>query len=133
MINFLQSNHTDEMKISKNTIITNKVWEKLIKKIKTDKPQNIINLFLKQTSKYNTEVKEFVNKFIQYLVLERGEMFNDKFINKFKYIVHNGSVNDEYFLNFFIYSIVELYKLLQYFFILNSNLPINILGEGFVG
>lgn len=112
MINFLQSNHTDEMKISKNTIITNKVWEKLIKKIKTDKPQNIINLFLKQTSKYNTEVKEFVNKFIQYLVLERGEMFNDKFINKFKYIVHNGSVNDEYFLNFFIYSIVELYKLL---------------------
>lgn len=112
MINFLQSNHTDEKKIIKSTIITNKVWEKIIEKIKKNKPQNVINLILNNCNKYNTEVKEFINKFIQYLVLKDSNVLTNNFINNFKYIVHNSSVNDEYFLNYFVYSIVELYKLL---------------------
>ena len=112
MINFLQSNHTDEKKIIKSTIITNKVWEKIIEKIKKNKPQNVINLILSNCNKYNTEVKEFINKFIQYLVLKDNNILTNNFINNFKYIVHNSSVNDEYFLNYFVYSIVELYNLL---------------------
>jgi replication factor C subunit 3/5 len=112
MINFLQSNHTDEKKIIKSTIITNKVWEKIIEKIKKNKPQNVINLILNNCNKYNTEVKEFINKFIQYLVLKDSNVLTNNFINNFKYIVHNSSVNDEYFLNYFVYSIVELYNLL---------------------
>lgn len=112
MINFLQSNHTVEKKIIKSTIITNKVWEKLIDKIKKDKPPTIINVILNQCNKYNTEIKEFINKFIQYLVLKHNNSMNNDFINNFKYIVHNSSVNDEYFLNYFVYSIVELYSLL---------------------
>ena len=111
MINFLQSNHTEEKKIIKSTIITNKVWEKLIDKIKKDKPQTIINVILNQCNKYNTEIKEFINKFIQYLLLKDNNTMNNNFINNFKYIVHNSSVNDEYFLNYFVYSIVELYNL----------------------
>jgi DNA polymerase III delta prime subunit len=112
MINFLQSNHTEKRKILKSTIITNKVWEKLIEKIKKNKPQIIINLILNQCNKYNTEIKEFINKFIQYLIFKDNNTINNDFINNFKYIVHNSSVNDEYFLNYFVYSIVEQYSLL---------------------
>ena len=111
MINFLQSNHTNKKTIIKNTIITDKVWEKIIDKIKKDKPQGNIALILKLCNKYNTEVKEFINKFIQYLILKKS-ILNNKFITTFKYIVHNSSVNDEYFLNYFVYSLMDLYKLL---------------------
>ena len=111
MINFLQSNHTNEKKIIKGNIITNKVWEKLIDKIKKDKPPIINKFILKECNKYNIEIKEFINKFIQYLLLNNN-ILNEKFVTRFKYIIHNSNVNDEYFLNYFIYSIVELYKLL---------------------
>jgi replication factor C subunit 3/5 len=111
MINFLQSNHTNKKTIIKNTIITDKVWKKIIVKIKKDSPQSNISLILKLCNKYNTEVKEFINKFIQYLILKKS-ILNNNFITTFKYIIHNSSVNDEYFLNYFVYSLIDLYKLL---------------------
>ena len=112
MINFLQSNHTNKKKLMKSSIITDKVWENLIDKIKNEKPKNIINLVTKQCNKYNIEIKEYISKFIQYLMLNKKNVMNNDSINLFKFIIHNSNVNDDYFLNFSIHSLVELYKLL---------------------
>ena len=112
MINFLQSNHTTDKKLVKNNIITNKLWINLIKKFKTDNPDNIITFINKKCNKFNTEVKEFIIMFIHYLIEKKEEGLNDKFIKNFKFIVHNCNVNDDYFLRYSVHSIYELYKLL---------------------
>ena len=75
MINFLQSNHTNKKKLMKSSIITDKVWENLIDKIKNEKPKNIINLVTKQCNKYNIEIKEYISKFIQYLMLNKKNCY----------------------------------------------------------
>jgi replication factor C subunit 3/5 len=112
MINFLQSNHTTDKKLLKNNIVTNKVWEDMIKKFKNENAPHIIKLINKSCNKYNIDVKEFITRFIHYQIVNRSELINGKFINVFKFIIHNCDVTDEYFLNYSVNAILELYKLL---------------------
>tara|TARA_Y100000591_G_C21769163_1_gene664607 strand:+ start:174 stop:1115 length:942 start_codon:yes stop_codon:yes gene_type:complete len=112
MINFLQSNHTPDANLLKENIITDSVWEDLIKLFKTEKHEKIILFIQKRSAFYNIEVNAFLIKFIYYLTSNKEYVMNDSWIKLFKYITHHSMVNEKYLLNYSVKRISDLYKLL---------------------
>ena len=92
MINFLQSNHTPDSRLIKSDIISNKLWEELIAKIKSIHDsdvaiENICRFIEDKSSNYNIEVKIFIKDFIYYLLCNKEYAINDKWLCLFKYII----------------------------------------------
>jgi replication factor C subunit 3/5 len=100
MVNFLQSNHSDYVKLVKKNLITNKFWETLIVKIKKDSIDKNILYIDSKCELFNIEIKNFIMKFVYYLLSNKKELLDHKYINHFKFIIHNSNVNDDYFINY---------------------------------
>lgn len=103
MINFLQSNHESLISGENiNYIITNKIWDDIIKQItstkKTKKTNNIIKQYAIQ---YNMGNKCFIKELLIYLIDSNDKYSTVEYLTKFKYIIHNIDINEKYLLNYF--------------------------------
>ena len=112
MINFLQSNNN--LFVSPmycEDIITNELWESIICKIKNYNNINEIIEIIKQYAiKYNFENKELIKEFITYLIFNKEYARKQKWLNFFKFIIHNSSASDKYIYIYFVVRLQALYK-----------------------
>lgn len=105
MINYIQSNHTN---LNFNTdILSKKFLEKTLKNIKKN---NNINDILNICNTNNIEIKDFINELLLYIINEKTDLLNQKFINSIQIIVHSEKVNDLYLLNYLVGELDKLYK-----------------------
>lgn len=112
MINYLQSN--SNILLEDNfEIISDNVWNELINKyFKKEKKYNEIIIFIKNAcNKYNLRLKNFIIKFISYLLHNKKYSLDKEWLNRCQLIVH--FIDDNYnknILDYFVYSFLDLYK-----------------------
>ena len=109
MINFIQSNHNNIGLSIK--IIENSFWEDFIKNLKSKKTSDIIlKIINKKCVEYNIEQKEFMVKFITYIIHNKSYYSNKSWLNFIEFILHNNYANEEYLINYFVMELLDLYS-----------------------
>mgnify|MGYP001456712783 CR=1 FL=1 len=107
MINYLQSNHNN-IGVIKN-ILTNKVLDKLIKSLKNKKRKKK-ELIENLCKKYNIQRKQFLIRFVGYLITNKPEIINEKFLSSLQYVVHNNNVKEGYLIQYLLEELELVYK-----------------------
>ena len=107
MINYLQSNHNN-IGVIKN-ILTNKVLDKLIKSLKNKKRKKK-ELIENLCKKYNIQRKQFLIRFVSYLITNKPEIINEKFLSSLQYVVHNNNVKEGYLIQYLLEELELVYK-----------------------
>tara|TARA_B100000674_G_C37944582_1_gene964279 strand:+ start:668 stop:1612 length:945 start_codon:yes stop_codon:yes gene_type:complete len=113
MINFLQSNTNI---LDKNTfkIISDVYWNDLIDNyFKKNKDYYEIKSYIETSCiNYNIRIKNFIVNFITYIIHNKDYTLQSKWLNKCQTIIHHIESNkNNYILNYFIISFLDLYKL----------------------
>jgi DNA polymerase III delta prime subunit len=108
MINYIQSNH-DSCGLNLK-VIENNFWENLIQKFKIKNSKEINKYIISQCINYNIGYKEFINKFLVYIIQNKDYYYSDEWMEFIDFCVHNGTVNETYLLNYFILSLSSLYN-----------------------
>ena len=109
MINFLQSNYNN---IGLNTdIFSKKFIEKLIIKLKNGESDKN-EIIRKVCKKYNIRKKQFLLRFIAYLISNKAEILNTHILSAFEFIIHNSSTKEDYLIQYFLGELDKLYKFL---------------------
>ena len=98
MINYIQSNH---LSINHHEIITDNSWETLFDKFTINKhiADQYINFMSK---KYNLNISILINNFIKYILLNKQEILDSKFLKICEFISHLNTYNEEYLYNYFL-------------------------------
>ena len=113
MINYIQSN-SNNLVDQNFKVISNIIWDELIEVyFKKHKSIKIIEKYIKNTClNYNIRIKNFIVKFISYLLHNKKYALHNKWLNVCQLIIHyiDDNINKN-MLNYFIYSFLELYKL----------------------
>ena len=112
MINFIQSNHTQDCKLIESNIVTCELWDNLIILLR-DKGDNIEDIysFIEETSsRYNMETKVFIKEFIRYLIYNKDYALSDEWLTLFKYVIHNDRASSQYILCYIVSRLGELYS-----------------------
>lgn len=104
MINFLQSNNESLILGNNiNYIITNKIWNNIIKEIiKTPDKKKINTIVNNYATQYNMENKSFIKELIIYLINNKKQCLQKKKLRNFRYIIHNIETNEKYLMNYFL-------------------------------
>ena len=113
MINYLQSN-TNIIFDDIFKIISENHWELLINQyFKLQKPVKLIKSYIKEScDSYNTRIKNYIVNFITYIIHNKDYVLNKKWLNKCQTVLHYIESNkNNYILNYFIISFLDLYKL----------------------
>tara|TARA_B100000902_G_scaffold125894_1_gene125501 strand:+ start:943 stop:1878 length:936 start_codon:yes stop_codon:yes gene_type:complete len=108
MINFIQSNHNH---IGLNIkIIENTFWEDFIKNIKIKKHSDLIKFIKKKCVEYNIEEREFIVKFITYIIHNKSYYSQDDWLKFIEFVLHNNYTNESYLIHYFVLELAELYN-----------------------
>ena len=108
MINFIQSNH-DHIGLNIK-IIENTFWEDFIKNIKIKTHNDLIKYIKKKCVEYNIEEREFIVKFITYVIHNKSYYSEDRWLQFIEFVLHNNYTNELYLINYFALELVELYN-----------------------
>ena len=112
MINYIQSNSSILIK-NNYEVISDNVWDELIENyFKENKSiDKITNYIKKSCIKYNIRIKNFIIKFISYLLHNKDYSLNNNWLNTCQLIIHyiDDNINKN-MLSYFIISFLELYK-----------------------
>ena len=106
MINFLQSNHTQ---IDGNSlkIISSEFWESLLSKFKNDREN--VQIFIQDSCVlFNINIVTFLKKFLLFVIRNKTDKINKKFLRLTKNIMHNIETNETYLLNYFVIEFLDL-------------------------
>jgi DNA polymerase III delta prime subunit len=116
MINFMQSNQ-DIIKISESDkidenkpvlfyIIHDEIWETFILKLKEKHTNSDLNNYIHEISiQYNIDKKNIIKDFLNYIIRNKSEMVNHKFLNFVENIIHSQNCNNNIYVN---YSLLQL-------------------------
>jgi replication factor C subunit 3/5 len=123
MINFMQTNQ-DIIKIQKPEketieltekenilcVIDNKVWEDLTEQILQKKRHVALFNYVSEISiKYNINKKNIIKNYINYIIRNKPQYVNEKFINFVEYIMH---LDDSYNNQLYVYYSLSRFSLL---------------------
>jgi replication factor C subunit 3/5 len=122
MINFMQTNQ-DIIKIQKPEkektelteknilcVIDNKVWEDLTEQILQKKTHVALFNYISEISiKYNINKKNIIKNYINYIIRNKPQYVNEKFINFVEYIMH---LDDSYNNQLYVYYSLSRFSLL---------------------
>ena len=106
MINFLQSNHTQ---IDGNSlkIISSEFWESLLSKFKNDGEN--VQIFIQDSCVlFNINIVTFLKKFLLFIIRNKTDKINKKFLTLTKNIMHNIETNETFLLNYFVIDFLDL-------------------------
>lgn len=105
MINYIQLN---QQNLLKDNIIDNTKWdnivEVLIKKPISEAMEHLISL----SNHYDIEQKNIINELINYIIHNKIECVNDKFLNMIEFIMHDTEISSEYYINYSLLALREL-------------------------
>ena len=111
MINFLQSNQEykteDKLKIK---IMNDKTFESITENIKKNgkiKTNLAVNFINKLSVDYNTDKKQIIKNYFNFIIKTNELMRNEIFINFVENIMHINTCKDEIFINYFVLSMNE--------------------------
>lgn len=106
MINYIQSNHSEDVN---EKIISNEYWEKMLPIIKHKNIKKgtteICDMIENDCVFYNTEKKNYIISFINFIVINKLNMVDVELLNSFEFIVHSKNNNYDYLLGHFIHVI----------------------------
>jgi len=107
MINFLQSNHTQ---IDGNSlkIISSEFWESLLTKFKNDGEEEVQIFIQDSCVLFNINIVTFLKKFLLFVIRNKTDKINKKFLRLTKNIMHNIETNETYLLNYFVIEFLGL-------------------------
>ena len=107
MINFLQSNHTQiDGNILK--IISSEFWESLLTKFKNDGEEEVQIFIQDSCVLFNINIVTFLKKFLLFVIRNKTDKINKKFLRLTKNIMHNIETNETYLLNYFVIEFLGL-------------------------
>tara|TARA_B100000927_G_C16475940_1_gene473352 strand:+ start:13813 stop:14751 length:939 start_codon:yes stop_codon:yes gene_type:complete len=109
MVNYIQTNQNIDESLNIN-IITNKVWEDLIKTFYNGDNcicKNKIKLICKN---YKICIKDCIKQLIQYLLDKEKYINSDIFVNTSKFIIKNYNSDEDVVLNFFVLKFLDLHN-----------------------
>jgi len=107
MINYIQSN---QYMIHNKKVINNDVWEDITKGLQNDKTYKTTDeRFEKISIEYNIDIKNIVKDYLNFLIRNKPDLLNVKFLNFAECIVHLTEPHTEYIKN---YTIEKLHVLL---------------------
>ena len=99
MINYLQSNHNN-IGVIKN-ILTDKFLDKLVKNLKNKKKKKV-EIIENECNKYNIQKKEFLSRFISYLITNKIDILNMDLLTSLQYVIHNNNVKEDYLIQYLL-------------------------------
>ena len=108
MINFIQLNQN----ITKwdSNIITNDVWEIIIKLLIEEKCVKLILDYINKISiQYNMDKKNILKGFLNYIIRNKSEIVNNNFLDITEVIMHSNDSNIDRTLKYFISSMKTIY------------------------
>ena len=105
MINYIQLN---QQNLKKDNILDNDKWDeildKLIKNSVTESMEYIIHI----SNHYDIEEKNIINELINYIIHNKIENINEKFLNMIEFIMHDTEISSEYYINYSLLALREL-------------------------
>jgi replication factor C subunit 3/5 len=108
MINYIQSNHTNNM-LNINVIKDN-FWVKLFKKMKKTSHEKLIEYMKGKCLFYNIQPRQFIIKLFIYLIYQKKNILKENWINNMEFILHNNNVNESYLLNYAVVIVQQFVK-----------------------
>ena len=108
MINYIQSNHTNNM-LNINVIKDN-FWVKLLKKMKKTSHEKLIEYMKGKCLFYNIQPRQFIIKLFIYLIYQKKNILKENWINNMEFILHNNNVNESYLLNYAVVIVQQFVK-----------------------
>ena len=110
MINFIQSNQDIVKNQSENDanlyIIDNDIWENLIYNLsKSEKLENICAYVHSISIKYNIDKKNIIKDFLNYIIRNKTNIINPKFLNFVENLMHSQNLNNNHHI---YYSLSQL-------------------------
>jgi replication factor C subunit 3/5 len=110
MINFIQSNQDIFKNQSENDvnlyIIDNDIWENLICKLtKREKLENICAYVHSISINYNIDKKNIIKDFLNYIIRNKTNIINPKFLNFVENLMHSQNLNNNHHI---YYSLSQL-------------------------
>jgi replication factor C subunit 3/5 len=110
MINFIQSNQDIVKNQSENDanlyIIDNDIWENLIYNLsKREKLENICAYVHSISIKYNIDKKNIIKDFLNYIIRNKTNIINPKFLNFVENLMHSQNLNNNHHI---YYSLSQL-------------------------
>jgi len=110
MINFLQLNQniTDW----ESNIITDKIWDNIHILLSTPNniPNQIIEYIHQISIQYNTDKKNIMKNYLNYVIRTRKECVTPDFLNTVEVIIHSNDSNIGHILHYFTHHLTENYK-----------------------
>ena len=100
MINYMQSNQNVDIKIL-NSDTYKKLLDHIIKK-----NYNCYYNYLNNLNKiYKMDIKNIIKNFLNYIIINNIYEYDEKFINKCEYLLHNSEFNNEININYLYFCI----------------------------
>ena len=110
MINYIQINYNDFFKTNVEQIITDELYEEIIKHFKKGNIVKIIDFINNIIIKYNISKINLIKNFLKYLIKTKTYVMKEEWINVFKFIFHNDTSMEDDVLFYTIYKLTDLYK-----------------------
>ena len=110
MINYIQINYNNFFKTNVEHIITNDLYEEIIKRFKKGNIVKIIDFINNINIKYNISKINLIKNFLKYLIKTKTYVMKEEWINVLKFIFHNDTSMEDDVLFYTIYTLTELYK-----------------------
>jgi replication factor C subunit 3/5 len=102
MINFIQTNQNlSNLKIN---IINNDIYKELLNIILSDNEDDFLNNCLKYIHKisinYNTDKKNIIKNFLNYIIRNKPDMVNSRFLSSMENILHYPECKNSYYISY---------------------------------
>ena len=110
MINYIQINYNDFLKTNVEQIITDELYEEIIKHVKKGNIVKIMDFINNIIIKYNISKINLIKNFLKYLIKTKTYVMKEEWINVFKFIFHNDTSMEDDVLFYTIYKLTDLYK-----------------------
>ena len=105
MINYMQSNQN---MMQEHKVIDHSIWIQLTDSIKSVKYNSAINMLENISANYNIEIKNIIKDYLNYIIRNKPEYINKKFLKFSEFIMHLEESNIDYIK---IYTVISLHEL----------------------
>ena len=107
MINYIQSNRGS---LHEHKILSRKNWELMTDKLSRSTMQNAIKYINILSSDYGIEKKGIIKQYLTYIVFNRYEYITADLLKFIENLLHNSSLNTQYYVNYTVLRLMEYYK-----------------------
>lgn len=105
MINYIQLN---QQNLKKDNIIDNDKWDEILDNLIKNTVSESMEYIIHISNHYDIEEKNIINELINYIIHNKIENINEKFLNMIEFIMHDTEMSSEYYINYSLLALREL-------------------------